>query len=75
MVRADLFPADIAPRTRRKPRILGHVIDAGDNGLAEGNCWAQLQCRHGHVWETIGIYTITELKRGLPCPTCNPEET
>lgn len=69
---ADLFPN--AARHRQKPRVLGHVIDAGDGcggSDSDRNHWARLRCRKGHEWEVFNGHTITELKRGLPCPTCN----
>jgi len=71
MLRPDLFPEH--RRIRKKPRNLGHVIDAGDNGLPEGIVWSRLRCRHGHEFEVTGEYTIRQLKRGLPCPQC-PQE-
>lgn len=72
MPRTDLFPD--APRHRQKPRVLGHVIDAGNGcgGTEPGrNHWAQLRCRNGHTWQIFNGHTVTELKRGLPCPECN----
>ena len=72
----DLFPE--APRHRAKPRKLGHVIDAGHGcGLDDDgsrNHWARLKCVWcDHQWEIHSGHTITELKRGLPCPECNGE--
>jgi len=66
----SLFP-DL-PRSRPR-RILGHVIDAGNSDFGE-RTWAKLQCKNGHIFETHTNMTVTELKRGIPCPVCNPEE-
>lgn len=65
----SLFPS--LPRSRPR-RVLGHVIDAGNSDHGE-RTWAKLRCRKGHEWETHTDKTVTELKRGLPCPTCSPE--
>ncbi len=77
MQRADLFPT--APRFYKKRRgVLGHVIDAGNGcgGAEPGrNIWARLRCRRGHEWEVFSGHTVTELKRGIPCPTCNEEKS
>lgn len=62
---------DKLPRSR--PRIRrAYVIDAGDGQDDRGDraIWARLQCKRGHVFEVSGGHTVTELKRGLPCPTC-----
>ena len=63
-----LFPREQMPR--RKPRKLMHVIDAG--GCGEGH-HVQFKCKHCGHDDGWGIYdnTITELKRGMPCPKCN----
>lgn len=72
MPSADLFPS--APRFRKKPRVLSHAIDAGNSDHGE-RTWAKLRCRNAHEWETHTDKTVTELKRGLPCPNCNAEPT
>lgn len=50
---------------RRKPRVLMRVSDAGD-GRAQFTC-----SKCGHVSEWLEVDTVTEAKRGLPCPNCN----
>lgn len=60
--RGLLFPAE-----RRPPRVLMHVMDAGDVGV-------QFRCaRCGHETGWISGLTVTKAKRGLPCPDCNQE--
>lgn len=51
---------------RRAPRVLMHVTDAGDR-------YIQFTCRTcGHRESRYGDFgTVTENKRGLPCPMCN----
>lgn len=63
---------DKLPRSRPR-RVLAHVIDAGDGHDAQGDraIWARLACRKGHQFEVMGGYTVTELKRGIPCSKCN----
>lgn len=68
----DLF--GIKPR--RPPRVLMHVVDAGDCncGRAEdlGKPMCVLRCRRCGAetdWQVFD--TVTEAKRGIPCETCN----
>lgn len=50
---------------RRKPRKLMHVCDAGDD------C-AKFHCGHcGYTSAWLYFETVTEAKRGIPCPQCN----
>ena len=70
--RVDLFPQ--APRFRKPRQHLMHVIDAGDNDLPADKIWTRMRCRNCQH-EEQGIrqrVTFTVLKRGLPCPECNP---
>lgn len=52
-----------------KPRVVRmHVTDAGEaDGLIA--CFECQKCGHSVDW--IEINTITEGRRGLPCPKCN----
>lgn len=59
----QLFTKDQAPR--RKPRHLMHVEDAGDGILLK--C---VHCGHSTGW-IVATLTVTEYKRGIPCPECN----
>lgn len=61
-----LFPETKPPR--KKPRKLMHVSDAGDGVLME--C---AHCGYNSGWFHTDK-TVTELKRGLPCPECNKEQ-
>jgi len=62
-----LFPE--CARPRRSPRVLMHVIDAGDD---EGGLIAQFECKRcGFASDWLHVDTVTEAKRGLPCPRCN----
>lgn len=65
-----LFDKADIPRTIKAPRVLGHVIDCGNSDDNEAPTWVRLKCRNGHVWEIVCDYTITQLKRGIPCPAC-----
>lgn len=63
----DLFP--VAPRRPR--RVLMHVMDAGDiNGKV-----IRFECRCGFKTDWIrDVWTISENRRGHPCPKCNPSD-
>ena len=62
---AALFAAPRRPRIWRM-----HVADAG-NGC-NGDKIAEFECgRCGHRTGWIKIETVSEAKRGLPCPNCN----
>jgi DNA-directed RNA polymerase subunit RPC12/RpoP len=63
---AELFDKP-ARRTRGQ---LMRVIDAGGGESGGLNC--QLECsKCGHQSEWLLFDTVTEAKRGLPCPRCN----
>jgi hypothetical protein len=63
----------IAPPPR-PPRKLMHMIDAGCNPSGPGDI-AQFACKRcGHRSEWIEA-TVTEIRRGIPCPTCNPAKS
>lgn len=64
----DLF----GDRPRRAPRVMMHVSDAG-NGCE--SAIARFRCaRCGHETDWLEVQTITEGRRGLPCPECNHTE-
>jgi hypothetical protein len=66
---AALFPAP----ERAAPRRLMHVCDAG-NG--EEGTLVQFHCaRCDHRSEWLRGITVSEAKRGLPCPRCNTPAT
>lgn len=64
-------------RPRRPRRVLMHVIDAGPwDGCGEpgrlGSHLVRMQCpRCGHETDWIGVQSVTEGRRGKPCPECN----
>lgn len=67
----DLFGA----KPRRARRQLMHVSDAGDSCSGddgEGVVIAQFACKRcGHETDWIQVDTVTEARRGIPCPFCN----
>lgn len=69
----DMFQELKPPR--KAPQKLMHVSDAsGDGGWAheEGGAMVRLRCKlckHETAW--LYLDTVTEAKRGKPCPTCN----
>lgn len=69
----QLFPE--FGRTRRRPRTLMHVIDAGEDcGLAMERGEKHrvrlgcARCGHESQW-TVCLMSVA--KRGIPCPLCN----
>jgi DNA-directed RNA polymerase subunit RPC12/RpoP len=57
------------PRTKRIKRML--VIDAGEHPRGgKGIVFQCGQCGHNTGW-IADTLSLTENKRGLPCPTCN----
>lgn len=64
-------PPLFAPPPRQAPRFLMHVCDAGINGPGPGMN-AQFRCKRcGSESEWQPIASVTDAKRGIPCPTCN----
>lgn len=61
-----LFDKDDIPRSAPVKRM--HVADAGQ-GMIEFEC---PHCGYNSGWIT-DEWTITENRRGNPCPRCNPE--
>lgn len=67
-MKSDLFPETI--QARKRPRMLMHMIDAGDTGTSAGT-WSQFKCRNCcHIEQYEGM-TAAAIKRGVPCPICN----
>lgn len=64
-MKVGLFTKEEAPR--RKRRVLMHVRDAG-SGMIKLKC---NKCGYDTDWIAHKL-TVTEYKRGLPCPECNP---
>lgn len=67
---ADLFPE--IRKIRNKPRVLMHFTNVSINDCVGSPILADMKCsRCGHndgYWE---FDTVTEVKRGIPCPVCN----
>ena len=58
---------ELFPRERTPSRKLMHVTDAGN---ANGK-WLRFTCSHcGHTEDGCYDLTLTEAKRGIPCPKC-----
>ena len=58
---------DLFPEAARRPRIVRmHVVDAG-HSMIKFRC---ARCGHETGW-IPDTMTLTESKRGLPCPRCN----
>jgi hypothetical protein len=73
----DMFEDLRSPRAR--PRVLMHVTDAGqvDAGAAGdlGKPLCRMRCaRCGDESDWLVFDTVTEAKRGIPCPRCNATE-
>ena len=69
----DMF-AELKP-PRARPKRLMHVCDSAGSCDEEGGgamvrMWC-LRCSHETEWLTFP--TVTEAKRGIPCPKCNGE--
>lgn len=65
----DLFPETKPPR--RCARALMRVYDAGDCNAGHIVQFRCARCGYDSGW--VHVRTITEAKRGLPCPRCNAE--
>jgi len=66
-----------APKPRKKPSKLMHVIDAGQDCSCEvgGIQVVKFGCqRCGHETDWVEMPNVTSAKRGVPCPVCNPAE-
>lgn len=64
---ADLFPETLVKKPRRK---LMHVSDAYED---EGAPICQMRClKCGQETDWLEFSSVTEAKRGIPCPKCNP---
>ncbi len=68
---SDLFgPKPEVQRAPRQHRM--HVWDAGDSGDNELPIMCVFHCgRCGGSSEWTKVKSVTEAKRGIPCPTCN----
>lgn len=62
----QLFTKNQAPRSKPIRRM--HVHDAGCDGITHFIC---SHCGYDDGWQYYPEKTLTDLKRGLPCPRCN----
>lgn len=63
---------DMIGKPARKMR--GQLMHVCDAGCGDSAPIAQLQCQKcGHRSGWLKFDTVTEAKRGLPCPKCKPE--
>lgn len=72
----ELFPVPAKPRQKR--RVMMHVADAGNWGWHTpwgGKCirFECSKCGHDTDWIDDNL-SVTENKRGMPCPICNEGE-
>lgn len=66
----DMFQ-ELKPK-RKAPQKLMHVCDAGGWSHEEGGAMVRLLCKLcKHETEWLYLDTVTEAKRGKPCPNCN----
>lgn len=67
----DLFPQTKPPRARS--RVLMHVCDGAGDG--PDDVWCRMQCRRCNTeTDWMKFNTVTEAKRGIPCPDCNTKK-
>lgn len=73
MTTLDMFE-ELKP-ARAKPRVLMHVSDATDTCCSESakrKPVCRMQCTKCNAeTDWLEFATITEAKRGIPCPACN----
>ncbi|MEC7118540.1 MAG: hypothetical protein VXW65_01375 [Pseudomonadota bacterium] len=69
MKRQDLFP-DLKP-PRAKPRVMAHAEDHGE--FPDGRPSHRFVCKKCSFDQWLAG-TVTEGRRGIPCPTCNTEQ-
>lgn len=69
----DLFASLKPPRA--KPRKLMHVSEAAGCCEEDGTgAMVRMNCKRcGHESDWLYFQTVTEAKRGMPCPVCNEE--
>lgn len=66
---AAWLPLDL-PRSRPRRKFVMHVHDAGN--AEEGAIIAQFRCKRcGHETDWLVCETLTEARKGIPCPLCN----
>lgn len=69
MARLDLGDEGL----RRPRRVMMHVVDAGNGPGSKVIRFACGRCDHDTDW-IVDERTISENRRGMPCPKCNEPE-
>lgn len=65
----DMFsPTGVKPR--RAPRVMMHVVEAGQSNSGKVIQFECSKCGHNTDW-VDDEKSISENKRGQPCPKCN----
>jgi len=64
---------DLFPETKKRAlhRVLMHVSDARGSGPPDDNQCRMTCIKCGAETGWINFSTVTEAKRGIPCPACN----
>lgn len=70
----DLFPETL--QTRAKARVMMKGVDHSFNDEdPESPYIGHMRCHKcGHDAGWMGFKTLTEARRGAPCPVCNPQK-
>lgn len=74
---SDLFDGTAFAKKRKKPQKMAHIDDIGGNRCCGGGDGdyegiATFKCaRCGWLSDWLQFKTMTEAKRGVPCPVCN----
>lgn len=67
---------DDEKKKRAPPRVMLHVIDAGQGECDGGSHMVRMACsKCGHETEWFEVKSTTEGRKGVPCPTCNVDQT
>lgn len=66
----DMF----GPKPRQPRRVMMFVVDAGFDGCVDVIQFQCHRCHYNTGWIECD-QTVTQNKRGMPCPDCNPPES
>lgn len=61
--------AEMFEKPKRKPRVVAHMIDAGN--FPDGRMAAHFACCRCEWAEWLAVENATEARRGHACPKCN----
>lgn len=80
MKKLQLFTNEQAPRFRKPRKWLMHFYDVGPSPYVSESGkeafyvhWKCKRCGHDDDWSHFEG-TVSDVKRGIPCPKCNGEE-